>query len=581
MRRFVMWCLAATVLVASLLVAPLTAHAIEGCDQQSGSTRSNQWKTSVGKTAPTNEDCNRSSGGIRGEQVGDPSPPPNGDTEGEKKSQGKESAAKSPISDDYKRAYAKDDPDDGPGQWAKASAQAAQGVAKYLADELDGLGKAKLSFDREFLTLYSIMFGLGWLVAVAATLVATSKMADRQVSGRQVAQHAYTRLILFSPVAAVLPLLIAHVGDISSGLSTGFLAIVKVKLIESLMAIVAMLGTLTAAAAFIPGGAAVAAGVCAFLAAAMLGVILELTIAKFLVYLLALLLPILFAASINPKWVGGVKKVIGGLLAALLAAPALFLVWAAVGSRMPSPRTGGSYSPNGQGMRRMRWEEVQTQVEGVANKASAVDLFTDLLVFIAGLLVALAAPIAIGLIISYVVPAFAQVSDSSGKVRGAIQKAAGSVRGRSGGGGSGSEQSVKDRVARANRGSEIAANHKGSSGPPASAAKGAGKGTAAKGTAASGTAASGTAASGASMGPVGAAVAAFAAVAGRTFKGLRGSQSRVGAAAERGQNPSREGGSESAAGAGQGSGRGQSSQSRGPDMNRSTRGDQRGEGRQS
>lgn len=434
----------------------------------------------------------------------------------DRQAQKKSDAKSGPIPKDYKKAYSGDDPVDGPGQWAKANAEGAQGLAQDLAKRVDNGLSAKVELNSDFFKLYSIMFGLGWFIAVAATVLAMRQFADRKIDGRAVAQHAFTRLILFTPIAAMVPLLLTVVADITGVLSSGFLEMVKITIIESLMMIVALLGTLTAGAIFIPGGSAVAVAVCGFLATCLVGVIVELTIAKFLVYLLALLIPILFAASINPRWTGGIKKVCGGLLAAFLAAPSLFLVWAAVGSRLPSPRAHSSPVATG-GLRPMRYEEVEQIASSAANHPSAMDAFSDLLTFIVALLVALAAPVAIGIILSYVVPAFAELVDVGGKSRAAVRAALNGTKGKKGGGhgGQSDPSQVSQRASRASRGEEIAKNSAGKAG---GAKAGAGAGGAA-------------AAGGVAGGVAGAAAAAGAKIAKKAYSGMRGSQSRVSTAA--------------------------------------------------
>ena len=257
------------------------------------------------------------------------------------------------------------------GPIAKDLGQGVQGLSEDLAETLkkDGL-LPKFEFSQAYLSLYALMFGLGVIIALLATMLASVKVAAAKgVDSRIMAQQALIRVLAFSAVGGLAPLLLAVGGDITHTLAGGFFDLAADQMVASLTWLAGALAVGTLASIVVPGGSAVMVGLFLFLLASLAGIFLELMISHFLIFLLGLLVPILFAASINPDWRGGVKKVSGALLGAFLAPAALFLVWVVT-------------------------------FAAVAPWGSDNSFFTRVGVLLVGLLLSLAAPIAIGMLLS-------------------------------------------------------------------------------------------------------------------------------------------------------------------------------------
>ena len=264
------------------------------------------------------------------------------------------------------------------GPIAKDLGQGVQGQSSDLAKKLNNDGLLpKFEFTRGYLSLYAIMFGLGVIVAVLATMLAAVKVADaRGVDRRIMSQAALVRLLTFSLVGGMAPLLLAELGDLAQSLAGGFFDLAASQLASQLSWLAGALAVGSLASLVVPGGSAVMVGLFLFLLVSLLGIWLELAISHYLIFLLGLLVPILYAASINPSWRRGVQRISGALIGAFLAPAALFLVWVLV-TVVASPWVSDS------------------------------GFFTRAGVLVVGLLLSLAAPIAIGMLLAYVVPAFA------------------------------------------------------------------------------------------------------------------------------------------------------------------------------
>lgn len=361
------------------------------------------------------------------------------------------------------------------GPIAKDLGQGVQGLSEDLAEKLkkDGL-LPKFEFSQAYLSLYALMFGLGVIIALLATMLASVKVAAAKgVDSRIMAQQALIRVLAFSAVGGLAPLLLAVVGDITHTLAGGFFDLAADQMVSSLTWLAGALAVGTLASIVVPGGSAVMVGLFLFLLASLAGIFLELMISHFLIFLLGLLVPILFAASINPDWRGGVKKVSGALLGAFLAPAALFLVWVVT-------------------------------FAAVAPWGSDNSFFTRVGVLLVGLLLSLAAPIAIGMLLSYVVPVFA---NGHGYDTNAFKAAGERVSRRTG-----RQQPSGPRGSRSKRASS--ATDDGASPAAESPTAARGGGAAAPG-ASSGGAASGSAAGAAALGPVAAAVGIWTKLAGK------------------------------------------------------------------
>lgn len=363
------------------------------------------------------------------------------------------------------------------GPIAKDLGQGVQGLARDLAEKLKEGLLPEFEFSKGYLTLYAIMFGLGQVIAAAATMIATVKLAERGVESRLLFRQAMIRLLTFAPVAGLTPLALAYAGQLGEGLAQGFLSMAADQLRAQLTWLADALSVGMRASVVVPGGSAVMVGLFLFLIGSLVGVLLELAISHYLVFLLALFVPVLYAASINPKWRGGVTKVAGGLLGAVLAPAALFLVWVVAFSGVPAWGSDDSF-------------------------------FMRAGMLIVGLLLSLAAPLAIGLVLSYVVPAFTGGRYDGTTLTGLAERAGSKVAG--GGRPQGPRSSRSQRASNA-------ADHNGSGRPTETpstgGASGATAGTAGRATAGTaGGAGGGSAAgagAGAAAGPVGAAAAVW------------------------------------------------------------------------
>ncbi len=414
------------------------------------------------------------------------------------------------------------------GPIAKDLGQGTQGLAGDLSEKLakDGL-LPDFKFSKGYLTLYAVMFGLGQIIAAAATMIATVKLAERGVESRLLFRQAMIRLLTFTPVAALTPLLVAYVSQLGEGLAQGFLSMAADQLRAQLTWLVKALAVGTLAGIVVPGGSAVMAGLFLFLIASLVGVLLELAISHYLVFLLTLLIPILYAASINPKWRGGVTKVTGGLLGAVLAPAALFLVWVVAFSAVPRASSDGFFMRAG--------------------------------MLIVGLLLSLAAPMAIGMVLSYVVPAFTGGRYDGATLSGLAERASSKVT--QSGGGQGSRSSRSQRASEvtdnAEPGPPVERPSKGgvpgtapggppaitagpSSGPAAITAGGGAGGPAAGGAAAGSTA--GAAGAGAVAGPVGAAASVWMGIVNKVRAGAEQVRDSVSGRAVAGDEEHRGGG---------------------------------------
>ncbi|MGJ3510163.1 hypothetical protein [Enemella sp. A6] len=399
-------------------------------------------------------------------------------------------------------------PTDAPGQWEKATAKGAQDlaveIAELIADE-DGAGRDGFGLGADQLSLYAIMWALGWLLAFAALVVSLGKIAKAGAMGsREMIGYVAIRMLIFGPVTAVLPLVLNMIGDVATGLASGFFEVAGERVTDSMWWFAGTLGGLGGAAVIIPGGSVISLIVLLMLIGCLLAVLLELLIAKYIVFILALVLPVLLAVSINPAWRGGVKKVSGVLLGAYLAPAALFFVWAATWSLVSGPDAGD---------------------RGV---------FERILLFLLGLVVSISAPMAIGMILSHVVPAL--TGGESGDYRGAVTGALASAGAKASGAGHRLRGVGASRGARANNASAI--HHGGKDGPGAGqfgAARaanlpgaGGGAGVAKAGGAVTGAAGAG-AAKGAAGGPIGVAAAAAVALGKRGFQKVDGAREKVAA----------------------------------------------------
>lgn len=385
------------------------------------------------------------------------------------------------------------------GPIAKDLGQGVQGLASDLAEQLkDGGLLPKFEFSRAYLSLYAVMYGLGVAVAAMATMVAAVKVAAASgVDARIMAQHALVRLLTFSAVGAMAPLLLAKLGELAKALAGGFLYMAAGQLASQLDWLAGALAVGSMASVVVPGGSAVMVGLFLFLLASLAAIWLELAISQYLIFLLGLFIPILYATSINPDWRRGMLKLRGGLLGAFLAPAALFLVWVVAGSAV-SPWT----SDNG--------------------------FFTRAGMLLVGLLISLAAPIAIGLVLSYVVPALA---GGHGYESGAVTAAVNRIRQQRGRG----SRPLGPRSSRATRASEATDGGPGTpverlgatarsrgSGAPAPAAS-------AEGAAAGGASGAGAAASSAAgaAGPIAAAAMVWTKLVGEARGAAEGTQDTV------------------------------------------------------
>lgn len=381
------------------------------------------------------------------------------------------------------------------GPIAKDLGQGVQGLSQDLAEKLkkDGL-LPRFEFSQAYLSLYALMFGLGVIVALLATMLASVKVAAAKgVDSRIMAQQALIRVLAFSAVGGLAPLLLALVGDITHTLAGGFFDLAADQMVSSLTWLAGALAVGTLASIVVPGGSAVMVGLFLFLLASLAGIFLELMISHFLIFLLGLLVPILFAASINPDWRGGVKKVSGALLGAFLAPAALFLVWVVT-------------------------------FAAVAPLGSDNSFFTRVGVLLVGLLLSLAAPIAIGMLLSYVVPVFA---GGHGYDTNAFKAAGERVSRRTG-----RQQSSGPRGSRSKRASS--ATDDGSSPAAESPTAARGGGAAAPGASSGGAASGSSAAGAAALGPVAAAVGIWTKLAGKARRTAETVRDTVAGSAGRG-----------------------------------------------
>lgn len=395
------------------------------------------------------------------------------------------------------------------GPIAKDLGQGVQGLAKDLTDKIKAKGLLpQFEFSQGYLSLYAVMFGLGVLIAVMATMLASVKVAAAKgVDSRIMAQQALIRVLAFSAVGGLAPLLLAVLGDAANALAGGFYDLAADQLVSNLAWLAGALSVGTLASLIIPGGSAVMTGMFLFLLLSLGGIFLELMVSHFLIFLLGLLIPVLFAASINPDWRGGVKKVSGALLGAFLAPAALFLVWVVTFAAVPP------------------W-------------SADTSFFTRAGTLVVGLLMSLAAPLAVGMLLSYIVPAFA---GGHGYDTNAFTAAANRVQRRDRG-----QQSPGPRSSRAKRASD--ATDQGPAPAPESS-------TAAPGAAQSG--------GGSAAGPVAAAAGLWMKLVGKARRTAETTRDNVGTSASRydagdadpgSTSPSEPSGPDSAGGRGPGTG---------------------------
>ena len=268
-----------------------------------------------------------------------------------------------------------------PDQWTKRAAEGVQGLGSEF-NRLIGKGLGSPQVGKGFVLLYSLMFGLGLLLAAFATTIATKDIAKKGVTARETAIHAYSRLIFYVPLMAAVPFAVSLLYDLANGTAVGFLEYGRAELMSSITWVVSTLGAATIAAPVVPGGMLVLLGLCLCLVCSLFAILVEIAIAQLLVYLLALLIPIIFAASINPRWHGGMKKLIGGLIGALLTPTAMALMWAVFASTL----NGGGVTEDG--------------------------VLQRMLLIVAALVASVGAPLVVGIVLAYVIPAFAEWHDS-------------------------------------------------------------------------------------------------------------------------------------------------------------------------
>src|SRR5699024_3702190 len=197
-----------------------------------------------------------------------------------------------------------------------------------------------------------------------------TKMASGSLRGRELATTSALRFVLFAPISASIPMIGLWISDLAADLGSGFFSVAQAEVSKSLEWVIGVLAGLSLSSQLIPGGSAVVVGLMLFLVAALGAIVLELLAAKYIIALVLLFLPVLFAMSINPAWEAGVKKATGVLVGAWLTPAALFFVWAGT------------------------WQLV-------SGPLAPEDTLIRICTLLVGLLVSLAAPMAIGVVLSH------------------------------------------------------------------------------------------------------------------------------------------------------------------------------------
>lgn len=426
---------------------------------------------------------------------GKPKPPPGGGPEADPPPAEDDDGGKSDddkADDGYVRYGTDADPLDAPGQWGKASGQGAQGLADYAAEKIQKRLDEHWSFSAGWLGLYSIMVALGIVLAVAAIMVASARLASSTVEGRTVFAKGILRLLLLLPVCLAIPVVVQLGSNTGWGLAEGFLVMGWQEVKDQLDWIVGLFGVGTLGTWLLPGGPAIVIAAAGMIIAAILGILVELAAAEFLQYALALLLPIVIGASVNPRWAGGLRKVVAALVGAMLAPAAMAFIFTVV------------------------WSTVVP---------SDVDRLWRIVIFAVGVFVSLIAPYAAAMLLQYVLSSFGAwrgAGAEAGFARAVNDGVRNANRSRSG-----FQNRITgqmDRMKAAQGTTDATAARSGGGEPAAAAAQGAG---AVGGRAGAAGAAGGAGGAAAAAGPVGLAVMAASATQQKVQQGVDAVRSRV------------------------------------------------------
>jgi hypothetical protein len=262
--------------------------------------------------------------------------------------------------------------------WATGLAQGSASMLEGMQLMLLGATMPDLS-DPWFRSAYAITFGLGLVATAFALLGAASQMAaggdpTRRPDVIETVRSAGLRMGLFVPMVVLLPFLVSMLSNLSYRMAATFGAEANKDASNAIEWYVTTLANAGSPDEVVIGGALGLMFMSGVVFIAAFTALVELTIAEFGLYLVLLIMPVLLALGVNPKWRRGASMA-GGALAGILLVPVLifFSFW-------------------------VLWGMVAIPQ---AEDAGPMEVFRGLLLIGAGALLAVAVPVLIGVLLPY------------------------------------------------------------------------------------------------------------------------------------------------------------------------------------
>lgn len=191
-----------------------------------------------------------------------------------------------------------------------------------------------------FITRYCIMFGLGLIIMAFVLVRVTSHMAAGGDSNQRpevlvVMREAGARAIFFVPVVTIVPSLVYLLSKMSYGMAAVFGDQSTKSAKTAIQWYTEALGASTDPRTVVTGGVLSLFVLAGIVFVGAMGAMVEMVIAEYGLFVALLLLPLLFAIAINPRWRKAATIIITTIIALLLVPAAIFfaywVLWGMIG----------------------------------------------------------------------------------------------------------------------------------------------------------------------------------------------------------------------------------------------------------